>query len=87
MSLEEKKTGTLIKKEYLYIHLQKRYMRVKCKVESKMFEILPDRFRAINRLPVNDLEFHRKTIGFTYLYWFDQYRDKIRRKLKIKSNS
>lgn len=52
-----------------------------------MFEILPDRFRAINRLPVNDLEFHRKTIGFTYLYWFDQYRDKIRRKLKIKSNS
>lgn len=81
ISLEEKE-GMLSKTEYLYIHLQKRYMRMNCEKDSKILEILPDRFKSIKKLPRNISELHRVTIGFMYLYWIDQYKDKIKRKLK-----
>ena len=81
ISLEEK-DGKLVREEYLYIHLQKRYMRMNCEQDSQLIEILPDRFKTIKEVPTNVLELHKRTISFTYLYWIDQYRDKIKRKLK-----
>lgn len=82
ISLEEKANKTLIQREYLYIHLQKRYMRTNCKESALILEILPDRFKAVDKIPGNASEFKKKLIGLTYLYWSDQYKDKIRKRLK-----
>ena len=82
ISLEEKPDKTLTKREYLYIHLQKRYMRANCRDNATILEILPDRFKNIDKIPTNVLEFNRKMVGRTYLYWIDQYKDKVIRRIK-----
>lgn len=66
---------------YIYVHLQLRKMRMKQSVmEHKTIQILPDRFVPSKRLPANKKEMKVFTIGLPYLYWFDVYIKKIRKK-------
>lgn len=66
--------------EYLYIHLQMRKMRVKFS-NADSFEILPDRFVSVEKLPASVEEMKSSTIGFPYLYWYDVYKKKIKNKI------
>ncbi len=69
---------------YIYIHLQLRKMRMKQSVIGhKIIQILPDRFVPVIRLPETVSEIRVWSIGLPYLYWFDVYVKKIRKKLKF----
>lgn len=68
----------LLTKEFLYIHLQMRKMRVKISLNEKSFEILPDRFIK-KKTPNNVKEMQLFNIGWPYLFWFDNYQKRIKR--------
>ena len=72
----------IISKEYLYIHLQMRKMRLKNAVEKyDKFQILPDRFIPVKEIPRNKKELKVRSIRRTYYFWFDFYEKKVRRKI------
>lgn len=76
--------GNIIRREYTYIHLQMRKMRINQDVfDANTIQILPDRFRAEKKLPMTTKELKEHSIGFPYLYWLDVYKKKIKRRLKL----
>lgn len=80
-SLSLGKMDTIIKNEYIYIHLQERKMRVKC-TNINLIEILSDRFINVKIIPKNKNELKIMTIGFTYLSLWDRFYKKIKRRVK-----
>ena len=80
----QKDADKIFIKEYLYIHLQMRKMRMKKDVlENNCIEILPDRFITQSCLPNNKKQMRNYSIRFSYMYWIDTYISKIKRKLYI----
>lgn len=73
--------GKIICTEYLYIHLQRRKMRVKCSLKSPIIEILPDRFIDVKRLPRTKWEVRFSLRQIFNLYWYDVYLKKLERKI------
>lgn len=71
----------LVQTEFAYIHLQMRKMRVKVSLQDTCYEILPDRFVKRN-LPRNRNEMHLSTVGWSYLYWIDNYKKRLNKLLK-----
>lgn len=71
----------LIQTEFAYIHLQMRKMRVKVSLDDTCFEILPDRFIK-KELPHNRKEMHLMAVGWSYLYWIDNYKKRLNKLLK-----
>lgn len=75
--------GALKEKEYLYMHLQSRKMRLMKRILlSKSFEILPDRFSDKYAPPSNVKELRLRSIKFTYMRKIDILEKKIKRRLK-----
>jgi len=71
----------IIKKEYMYIHLQQRKMRIKKSINyEKIIEILPDRFVNRIKLPENLKELKEFSIEFTYLSHWDTLTKKLKRR-------
>ena len=83
-SLEwNEKIKDIISKQYIYIHLQMRKMRMKDSIkECELVGILPDRFIKIKRVPKNKKELRMWTINCPYFYWIDIYCRKIQKKLR-----
>ena len=77
---------TILKSEFLYLHLQMRRMRMKHNFESNMIEILPDRFVSVDKIPGTKSEMRLWQIGIFNLYWYDVFRKKIARKLNLMRN-
>lgn len=78
----DKETKQLIRNEYLYMHFQLRKMRMSKNIINKnLIQILPDRFMKEKRLPINLKEMNIFSINFSYLYWFDVYIKKFKKKL------
>lgn len=74
--------GQINIKEYLYIHLQGRKMRMNSNlINSNIFEILPDRFTERNRIPANKKEMKLYSINFTYLFYLDYFIKRFKRKI------
>lgn len=72
--------GLVEKKDYLYMHLQSRKMRLpKSVLKSKYFEILPDRFSSKHITPSNAREMRLRTIKFTYMRKIDMIVKKIKK--------
>lgn len=81
----EIRNNHIIAKEYLYIHLQMRKMRLnKDILEADLMQFLPDRFVEEKRLPVSIKQMHVITIKCPYLYWVDVYLKKVKKRLKCK---
>lgn len=73
----------IVSKEYLYMHLQMRKMRLKKEIlSSNRFQFLPDRFQIVNEIPRTKKELNLATIKCSYLYWIDVYIKKIKGKIK-----
>ena len=83
VSLEPGGDGTLVGREYPYMHLQGRKMRMTGDIlYAKYVEVLPDRFRAIDRLPTTLRELSISTAKFSRMRPFDQLVAKVRRRLR-----
>lgn len=82
--------GNLVRNDYLYVHLQSRPMCVPKDLANPTlihrFEILPDRFKAVNILPTNASALHFWQLRFPSSYWFHVYRMKFRRKALMMIN-
>lgn len=79
----EVRENKIVLKEYLYMHLQMRKMRLKEEIfSSNIFQFLPDRFQIVNKIPKTIKELQLATIKWSYLYWIDVYIKKIKRKIK-----
>lgn len=73
----------VIYSEFLYMHFQMRNMRLKIDLEKdSIVEILPDRFIKANKIPRIKKDMRIFSLGFSYLYWLDEYKKKIKRKIK-----
>lgn len=71
-------------KEYLYMHLQSRKMRLpKNILTSTAYEILPDRFSNKYPIPGNIKEMRLFSIKFTYMRKIDILRKKIKNRFRI----
>lgn len=88
LSLEFGGGDSLVRKEYSYIHLQGRKMRMRPEIlGAECVEILPDRFRVVDGLPSNLRELNLSTVKFPRMRPIDQFEAKIRRHLpKISFN-
>lgn len=74
---------SVMRREYLYIHLQHRKMRVKKEVlKHNTYEILPDRFRKCEKIPDTKKEMKLYCIDFPYFYWWDVFCRRCIRKIK-----
>lgn len=70
-------------KDYLYMHLQARKMRIKGDlVTAELFEILPDRFVQRNRLPSDKKSMRLYSVRCTYWRPYDVLMMRIKRKMK-----
>lgn len=79
----EVRENKIVAKEYLYMHLQMRKMRLKEEVfNANVIQILPDRFGIVKEIPKSIKDIQLITIKYPYLYWIDVYLKKIKRKLK-----
>lgn len=77
-------SGYIKSKEYIYMHLQSRKMRLGEDVlYSNYFEILPDRFSAKYRVPKDRKEMRLWSIKCTYLRKFDIIENKVRKRIKV----
>lgn len=71
----------LYAEEFIYMHFQLRKMRYNDTLKKSVIEILPDRFRIVNYIPQCKKDMRFYSIGFPYLYWWDVYIKKVRRRL------
>lgn len=79
----ELRENQIVSKEYLYMHLQMRKMRLRKEIfSSNRFQFLPDRFQKVDKIPKTKKELKLATIECPYLYWIDVYIKKIKRKIK-----
>ena len=67
--------------EFIYMHFQMRKMRYKTNFNGYAIDILPDRFKMVDRIPERKKDMRLYSIGLPYLYWWDVYIKKARRKL------
>lgn len=79
VSWDRNKLTTVIR-PYLYMHLQSRRMHGVVPVSS-IVEIRPDRFVAVNRLPVSKNELGGRWFNVFNLFWIDTYFKKIQKKI------
>lgn len=78
------KNNNIKEKEYLYMHLQLRKMRIEKGVYiSDYYEILPDRFSKRHTAPRNKKEMRLWSVKFTYLRRFDVLKRKIKNRLNL----
>lgn len=84
----DSKTKKVEYTNYIYMHLQLRKMRMKQSVlEKSIIQILPDRFVPAKKIPENKKDMNILTVGCPYLYWFDVYVKKFKKKLATHKNS
>lgn len=73
---------SVVKKKFLYMHLQMRKMRIKVDAgKSDCFQIYPDRFASEKNIPSNKKEMKLASIKRTYFYWIDVYIKKLNKKI------
>ncbi len=88
LSLEPGEGDSLVRREYSYMHLQGRKMRMGSEIiGAKYVEVLPDRFRAVSGLPSNLRELRLSAVKFSRMRPLDQLQAKVGRHLpKISFN-
>ena len=79
VSWDRNKLTTVIR-PYLYMHLQSRRMHGVVPT-SPIVEIRPDRFIAVNRLPVSKNELGGRWFNVVNLFWIDTYFKKMQKKI------
>lgn len=83
---DERIDGQIEKKEYMYIHLQSRTMKVMIPFDSKEYKIIPNRFEKIEYMPVTLENFEKIKIKYFNFHYFKlrwkNLRVKIKRLLK-----
>ena len=79
VSWDRNKLTTVIR-PYLYMHLQSRRMHGVAPT-SPIVEIRPDRFIAVNRLPVSKNELGGRWFNVVNLFWIDTYFKKMQKKI------
>lgn len=79
----DRNTGALIRREYPYVHLQHRRMRMRSlDVDAPIIEILPDRFRQVDAIPQDRKQMRQWMLALPSRYTLDKFIDRVTGKWK-----
>nr|WP_169173239.1 DUF6625 family protein [Bifidobacterium sp. DSM 109957] len=75
--------SSITKRDYLYMHLQSRHMRINDKdFSASVISIRPDRFIGLNQIPQSKKQIPLIIFQKLNMFWIDTYKMKIIKKIR-----